>query len=172
LTSKITLSCNKIVENERDTQRFGQRRIESNYSRMRNRNDESPPALTQTRPRSIGDLQRLWGASCDSGEDDQNALPAGFDDAFIYVRPGTYRGQREGYFCYELSCGDPADEFRFFVSPCLACHRIEYWFADNFEHAHRVLCGGHGRFLAKLWERLRDNRSAGAALTSATMEAT
>ncbi len=58
---------------------------------------------------------------------------------FDYVAPGTFSDQAEGYFRYQLSWGGPSDEFRFFVNPNLSCHRIEYWFLDWFDGAHRAL---------------------------------
>ncbi len=54
-----------------------------------------------------------------------------------YVAPETFNQQAEGYFRYQISWGGPSDEFRFFVNPDLLCHRIEYWFLDWFDGAHR-----------------------------------
>jgi len=70
---------------------------------------------------------------------------------FDYVEPDTFIDQREGYFRYQISWGGPSDEFRFFTNPDLSCHRIEYWFMDWFDGAHRVIEGEQKAFLLELW---------------------
>lgn len=57
--------------------------------------------------------------------------------SFDYVRPDTFRDQPEGYFCYLLSTGGPSDELRFYTSPQFVVQRVEYWFLDWFDGAHR-----------------------------------
>lgn len=49
--------------------------------------------------------------------------------SFDCVEPGTFQGQTEGYFRYQLSWGGPADEIRFYSD------RTEYWFLDWFDGA-------------------------------------
>lgn len=65
--------------------------------------------------------------------------------SFDYVAPGTFEGQKEGYFRYQLSWGGPGDEFRIFAQPVndwqFSVYRIEYWFLDWFDGAKRELAG-------------------------------
>ena len=69
-----------------------------------------------------------------------------------YVEPGTFEDQKEGYIRYQLSWGGPSDEFRFFINPDGSIHRIEYWFLDWFDGAHRVLNGEDYDLLANIYE--------------------
>lgn len=116
----------------------------------------------------IDDLRRLWSAHVDGREaaDDLGSLHE-YGLCFDYVASGTFEDQREGYFRYQLSWGGPSDEFRFFANPDLSCHRIEYWFLDWFDGAHRVLTGNHEALLLCLWQWFCDCGSARAALRAA-----
>lgn len=89
----------------------------------------------------LGDLQRLWAAFIASRKDDELGSLNDYGLCFDYVAPGTFNDQDEAYYRYQISWGGPSDEFRFFVNPDLSCHRIEYWFLDWFDGAHRVLAG-------------------------------
>lgn len=101
----------------------------------------------------LDDLRRLWKAHC-GGEEDCGDLGrfTEYGLSFDYVAPGTFNDQKEAFFCYQLSWGGPSDEFRFFVNPDLSCHRIEYWFLDWFDGAHRLLTGAAETFVLELWE--------------------
>ena len=63
--------------------------------------------------------------------------------AFDYVEPHTFNGQDEGYLRYQISCGGPSEEIRFYVSPfgerwgmtAYALHRAEFWYLDWFDGA-------------------------------------
>ena len=49
------------------------------------------------------------------------------------------------YFCYQLSWGGPADEFRFYAyknQTGWQLERVEYWFLDWFDSAHKVIATG------------------------------
>jgi hypothetical protein len=72
--------------------------------------------------------------------------------SFDYVSPGTFEGQKEGYFRYQISWGGPSDEFRFFTGPELKPHRIEYRFMDWFDGACRTLHGEDEALLMEIWE--------------------
>jgi hypothetical protein len=99
------------------------------------------------------DLRRLWAFYQDGDEwDDDLGSPKDFGVSFDYVRPGTFGGQDEGYFRYQLSWGGPSDEFRFFVNPDFSCHRVEYWFMDWFDGACRVLDEDDHSFMLGIFE--------------------
>ena len=105
----------------------------------------------------IKDLQTLWALESSGSEDGDpdlgtlNEYGLGFD----YVPAKTFRDEQdEGYFRYQLSWGGPSDEFRFFVDADYAVHRIEYWFLDWFDGAHRVLRGAQRDLLDNIWDYL------------------
>jgi hypothetical protein len=100
----------------------------------------------------IDDFARLW----EKYRDDDNEESIDFSDYglnFDYVPAETFANQERGYFRYQLSCGDPADEFRFYVG---LDHRpyqiepkvwsqvrskVEYWFLDRGDRARKILTG-------------------------------
>lgn len=92
-------------------------------------------------------LWTLWQKDPEASDPDLgtwNEYGLGFD----YVAPGTFEGQRAGYFRYQLSWGGPSDEFRFFVTPGRRAGSfdvlfIEYWFLDWFDGAKRTLRAGN-----------------------------
>jgi hypothetical protein len=116
----------------------------------------------------VADLRQLWTAYCDGDEEagDLGTL-CEYGLSFDYVAPGTFGDQKEGYFRYQLSWGGPSDEFRFFVNPDLSCHRVEYWFLDWFDGAHRILFGEAEALLLDIWRWFCDTGTARAALESA-----
>lgn len=83
---------------------------------------------------------------------------------FDYVQAGTFSDQDEGYFRWQLSWGGPGDEFRIFVDAAMHCHRIEYWFLDWFDGAHRVLTGEDRKLLEYFVERFREHGTLDACL--------
>ena len=56
---------------------------------------------------------------------------------FEYVAPGTFKDQDKGYWRYCMSWGGPSDEFRFYMNEDHSRVRVEYWFMDWFDGAHR-----------------------------------
>ncbi len=104
----------------------------------------------------MSDLRTLWERyrSGKSFDDDLGTLPD-YGLCFDYVEPMTFSDQPEAYYRYQLSWGGPSDEFRFFVNPDLSCHRIEYWFMDWFDGAHRIVGGADRHLIMQLWDWLR-----------------
>ena len=101
----------------------------------------------------MNDLQTLWGNYCCNKADDEdlgNIYEYGL--CFDYVPAGTFSDQREGFFRYQLSTGGPGDEFRFFADATRDVHRIEYWFLDWFDGAHRVLREEDEELLMEIFE--------------------
>lgn len=77
---------------------------------------------------------------------------------FDYVEAGTFTDQKEGYYRYQLSWGGPQDEFRFFSCEC-GCNlftRVEYWFLDWWDGAHRTLIGEDCNFLLEILQHFAD----------------
>lgn len=95
------------------------------------------------------DLEQLLNGSADEELGDM----ADYALCFDYVAPLTFDDQPEGYWRYQISWGGPSDEFRFFVNTDLSCHRIEYWFLDWFDGAHRDC--SRDATATSLWQWLR-----------------
>ena len=119
----------------------------------------------------IADLTKLWDAYRSGKEDADLGTLADYGLCFDYVAPGTFDDQPEGYFRYQLSWGGPSDEFRFFVNPDLTCHRIDYWFMDWFDGAHRALSGETLRLMLALWCWFEESGAARTALQEAGVSA-
>jgi len=100
----------------------------------------------------LRDLHRLREAYQDGAEGEEIESIFDYGLSFDYVAPGTFDGQKEGYFRYQLSWGGPSDEFRFFVNPDMSCHRVEYWLMDWFDGASRILADADEAFLFELWD--------------------
>jgi hypothetical protein len=102
----------------------------------------------------LDDINRLWNAFIAGKPDEELGSINEYALCFDYVAPGTFDDQTEGYFRYQISWGGPGDEFRFFVNPDFTVHRIEYWFLDWFDGAHRILKDEHWQVLRNLWNWL------------------
>lgn len=87
----------------------------------------------------------------ESGPEDTGPLNE-YGLAFDYVYPGTFKGQRRGYFRYQISWGGPSDEFRFFCDEQGNAVRVEYWFMDWFDGARRTLRGEPLEFMQGLFD--------------------
>lgn len=117
----------------------------------------------------LSDLRLLWTAYCNGEEDSEGGSIHDYGLCFDYVPAGTFNDQREAYFRYQLSWGGPSDEFRFYVNPELSCHRIEYWFLDWFDGAHRALKGDARSLLLQLWDWFREIGLAQTAVEEAAL---
>jgi len=73
--------------------------------------------------------------------------------SFDYVEPGTFNDQPIGYWRYQLSWGGPSDEFRFFDDGYDGA-RVEYWFLDWFDGAHRILRGEDRSLMLEIFDWL------------------
>lgn len=87
--------------------------------------------------------------------------------SFDYVAPNTFNGQRRGYWRYQISWGGPSDEFRFFCDENRDLTRIEYWFMDWFDGAHRILKGRDRDLLTEIWEFFKEIGSVDAVYDKA-----
>ena len=115
-------------------------------------------------------LRKLWNLYTGEMEPDEDD-PDGFtsEDAiyeyglsFDYVTPETFNEQPEGYWRYQLSWGGPSDEFRFFSSgPDCTPYRVEYWFLDWWDGAHRNLTGDNLATALDYWQWFADVDSTG-----------
>lgn len=117
----------------------------------------------------IDDLRKLWEADQEGNEEGIEDLGT-FNEyglGFDYVAPGTFEGQRRGYFCYQLSWGGPSDEFRFFCDERLKPTRIEYWFLDWFDGAKIILKGKDLALLTEIWGFFEEIGAAGSEMERA-----
>jgi hypothetical protein len=67
----------------------------------------------------------------DNAEEGEHIAEAGL--GFDYVAPDTFNEQPEGYFRFQLSCGGPSEELRFYVDYSGSMHHAEFWFLDWFD---------------------------------------
>lgn len=111
----------------------------------------------------MGVIEKLWEAEKDGIEEGVEDLGT-FNEyglSFDYVAPGTFEGQRKGYFRYQISWGGPSDEFRFFANPGdLSCYRIEYWYMDWYDGARRILRGHDLEVMQEIWEMFVETETA------------
>ena len=108
----------------------------------------------------IKTLRKLWRLY-QNGDDEADPELGRFEEhglSFDYVAPGTFNGQKRGYWRYQISWGGPSDEFRFYAEPLYrgrnfepSLVRIEYWFMDWFDGHGRKLVGKDEVLLTEIW---------------------
>jgi len=76
--------------------------------------------------------------------------------SFDYVTAGTFEGQKEGYFRYQISWGGPSDEFRFYTDAGFCLHRVEYWFLDWFDGSRIILKDSDLELLGEIFDHFKD----------------
>jgi len=117
-------------------------------------------------------LRALWASHCEGEETceeyETNIYEYGL--SFDYVGHGTFSDQEEGFFRYQLSWGGPSDEFRFYCDAESHCYKIEYWFLDWFDGAHRTMAGDDEAFMLELWSWFEEAGSVAAELEKARQE--
>lgn len=73
--------------------------------------------------------------------------------SFDYCYPTS---NEDGYFRYQLSWGGPSDEFRIYANKIddyrWIVYKVEYWFMDWFDGAHKLLTGEDKKFMSTLIE--------------------
>lgn len=101
------------------------------------------------RMKDLRKLVKLDRAGKDEGDPDLGTLNE-YGLCFDYVPAGTFKNRR-GYWRYQLSYGGPSDEFRFYADEyhggagrgmLHSVEKVEYWFLDWFDGAHRTLRQG------------------------------
>lgn len=119
------------------------------------------------------------GQALDAYEQQETVGDYGPDDwseyglAFSYVVPETNHNGEPigGYFCFQMSYGGPADEFRFYAAPAernsYALLRCEYWFLDWFDGASRTLRDADWQLALRMWEHFDSCESPAYAVAQA-----
>lgn len=108
--------------------------------------------------KEIETLKKLWelyqhdpdSTDPDLGSFDEHGL------SFDYVAPGTFEGQRRGYFRYQISWGGPSDEFRFYTDENFNPVRIEYWFLDWYDGSKKILKGSDELLLLGIFDWFKE----------------
>jgi hypothetical protein len=75
---------------------------------------------------------------------------------FDWVSSDTFKDQEQGFFRYQISYGGPSEEFRFFVDADLVCYRIEFWYLDWFDGAHRTLTSPDKDVMMEIFEMFKE----------------
>lgn len=106
----------------------------------------------------ISDLKKLWKLykKDPDARDPELGTFVEYGLCFDYVKPGTFKDQRRGYFCYQISTGGPGDEFRFYCDENLNPVEIEYWFLDWFDGAHIDLTGENYKLMEEIFLDLKE----------------
>lgn len=102
----------------------------------------------------MDDIRKLWALER-AGNDESDPDLGTFNEyglAFDYVAPGTFNGQRSGYWRWQLSCGGPSDEIRFFADDSLIPILVEYRFMDWFDGAALRPIGADRQVLLDIWD--------------------
>ena len=110
----------------------------------------------------IEDIRQLWEAYKVNPEAEVEDVGTWSEYGLCldYVAPRTFRDQRRGYLRYQLSTGGPGDEFRFYMAEDLTLTRVEYWFLDWFDGAHKTLKqGADFDLLAEIYEDWKDTET-------------
>ncbi len=111
------------------------------------------------------DLRRLIKAY-ENGVEDVPNLGSLYDYglAFDYVN----RENKAGYWRYQLSCGGPGDEIRFYANgPKAPMYDATYWFLDWFDGHGRKLYGQDRKTAEWLWDWFRECESTITAYVDA-----
>lgn len=93
--------------------------------------------------------------------------------SFDYVEPETFDDQNEGYLRFQISCGGPSEEIRFYVSPTQNSgyygvypdwhlYRAEFWYLDWFDGASVDITKNETAIL--LFDYLREIGSVDSAI--------
>jgi hypothetical protein len=115
---------------------------------------------------------------CDgTGELSEDSYSSDIGTMFEYGLSFDYVGHhdgRPGYFRYQLSWGGPSDEFRIYAERISewqwSVWKVEYWFMDWFDGAHKVLTGDDLRFIEELFEGLFVSSGTASSAHKDTME--
>lgn len=117
----------------------------------------------------VDDIRQLWEAY-QAGDEEVEDLGTFHEYAlsFDYVAAGTFGDQKQGYFRYQISCGGPQEEFRFYTDAELNCHTIKFWFLDWFDGAFKHVTNADEPLMMEIWEFFKDIGSVEAELAKAT----
>ncbi len=105
----------------------------------------------------MSDLRLLWEADQrgEEGIEDLGSI-CEYGLSFDYVAPGTFQDQKRGFFRYQLSCGGPQEEFRFFCDERRVPIKVEFWFLDWFDGAKITAQGKNLALLLKLFDWFKE----------------
>jgi len=101
------------------------------------------------------DLRAMYKAYQD-GEDEDDALELELPHLHEYglcfdlVEAGTFQGQADAYYRYQISWGGPSDEFCFYQNGL-----IEYCYKDWFDGATKELTGEDAALLRNIFKTLK-----------------
>lgn len=112
---------------------------------------------TWSEAQSIYILTALYGEHEDEIREAAREAFFEYGLGFDYVEPGTLKDQSEGYWRYQLSCGGPQEEIRFYASPRrggFTLYRAEFWYLNWFDGAKVDVTGD--RIVKLVWEFFED----------------
>ena len=104
---------------------------------------------------TMGEIEKLWKTYQEDPEKYDDVLETNLNEyglAFDYVKADTFTDQENGYYRWQLSWGGPSDEFRFYVDIEYNLYKLEYWFLDWGDGAHRNPVGSDYALLKEIFE--------------------
>lgn len=124
----------------------------------------------------LAELTLLWELY-NGVEVEEQDNPDGFTEdslheyglAFDYVAPGTFGDQEEPYWRYQISWGGPSEEIRFYSGgPDQEPYKVEYWFLDWYDGAHRNPTGDDLEICMNLWRWFSETETTAHVQKEAT----
>ena len=109
----------------------------------------------ESRLNALRQLWELYCKDCEAYDEEYGNLDE-YGLSFDYVAPETFSDQPEGYFRYQISCGGPGEEFRFYADQKtdwdFSVYRVEFWFLDWFDGAPRALHGADLELMTEIFQ--------------------
>ncbi len=101
---------------------------------------------------TLDEIEQMLDAYPEAPDEDMPPLDE-YGLGFDYVPPGTFRGQREGYWRYQIAWGGPAYEIRYF-GPGADMQPVDVSFAylDWFTGREMPLEGHDLEVAMRLWD--------------------
>ena len=116
--------------------------------------DELPRHYKST----MADIRTLWELykTDPDASDEELGNFSEYGLAFDYVPAGTFNDQKRGFFRYQLSCGGPQEEFRYFCDEGFSVTRVEFWFLNWFDGAKKILQSNDLALMLEIWNDWRE----------------
>jgi hypothetical protein len=89
------------------------------------------------------DIRTLWGEEEHETEELGSLYEYGL--SIDFVEAGTFKGQREPYYRYQISYGGPSEEFRVYLNG-----DVEFWLLDWFDGASVEVTGNDAEIIKEL----------------------
>ena len=120
---------------------------------MKQKQETCEQRIEEHQESRLDDLRRFQASGWDEAQlsDDDYAMPFNeYGLSWDYVESDTE--DRPGYWRYQISCGGPAEELRFYCDQAGHVWTIEFVFLDWSDHAKRTLQGDDRKLGQEIWD--------------------